>query len=503
MPQKEKVPPSYFTNAPEVVAVIRDLEARFGPAYEKLVVSDVLDDKGRQYVNLVQEGGGVLGVALVGYTYILEKAGIRFMRLAGTSAGAINTTLLAVVAEKDGKTSSERILEYLGDKDFFEFVDGHPFAKTTIKRFFRTENFSGRVKNWLRGLGISLVALLLLDILSLWLRPAFPIFNTLAKISFIATGVLLLATGAAGLYLRYLLQRFKNRGFGINPGRTFTDWIKMIMAENGVHTIADLDDAAKKMVPPDSLRLRRLSRDPYLAVNPLKDMQRDITLITSEIITQNKIEFPRMWNLFRERQEDLHPAEFVRASMSIPIFFESHIIRDIPRDSADVQAAWDKHLLTQPEDIPLAVRFVDGGVLSNFPINIFYNPKITVPRLPTFGIELDDSEPKPPTKDQADKLSLGGYLGKLFNTVRYYYDKDFLLKNNLFKKGIGHIRVYQYNWLDFNISNEKQRELFVLGAQAAGKFLMEFNWNEYMAVRIETHEKINEPKPVDGVEAKG
>ena len=57
--------------------------------------SDIEDANGNQYVDLVQEGGGVLGVALVGYTYILEKAGIRFMSLAGTSAGAINTMMMA------------------------------------------------------------------------------------------------------------------------------------------------------------------------------------------------------------------------------------------------------------------------------------------------------------------------------------------------------------------------------------------------------------------------
>lgn len=55
------------------------------------VVSDIVsaDDEPIQYVDLVQKGGGVLGVALVGYVYVLEQAGIRFLKLAGTSAGAI------------------------------------------------------------------------------------------------------------------------------------------------------------------------------------------------------------------------------------------------------------------------------------------------------------------------------------------------------------------------------------------------------------------------------
>ena len=89
-----------FTNHPDVINCIQQLEAAFPQGGRPFIVSDVLDEEGNQYVNLVQKGGGVLGVALVGYTYILEKMGIRFLRLAGTSAGAINTALMTVIGKK-------------------------------------------------------------------------------------------------------------------------------------------------------------------------------------------------------------------------------------------------------------------------------------------------------------------------------------------------------------------------------------------------------------------
>lgn len=38
----------------------------------------------------VMEGGSVLGIALTGYTYVLQQAGIRFLGIGGTSAGSIN-----------------------------------------------------------------------------------------------------------------------------------------------------------------------------------------------------------------------------------------------------------------------------------------------------------------------------------------------------------------------------------------------------------------------------
>src|SRR4051812_28326498 len=117
-----------FTNHPDVLECIRQLDEAFTRIGRPFIVSDVLDEHGNQYVNLVQKGGGVLGVALVGYSYILEKMGIRFLRLAGTSAGAINTALMAVIGKKE-EAKSIRILKAICDLDFFKLVDGHPAAR--------------------------------------------------------------------------------------------------------------------------------------------------------------------------------------------------------------------------------------------------------------------------------------------------------------------------------------------------------------------------------------
>src|ERR1700692_35125 len=122
----EELSPMDFVRHPGVIGCIETLKLKFGQNFEKLLVSDTIDQNGNQYVNLVQKGGGVLGVALVGYTYVLEQAGIRFLRLAGTSAGAINTPLLVVIGSKQ-ETKSEKTLKYLCDLDFFNLVDGKPF----------------------------------------------------------------------------------------------------------------------------------------------------------------------------------------------------------------------------------------------------------------------------------------------------------------------------------------------------------------------------------------
>lgn len=64
-----------------------------------------------------------------------------------------------------------------------------------------------------------------------------------------------------------------------------------------------------------------------------------------------------------------------------------------------------------------------------------------------------------------------------------YYDKDFLIKNAFFKKGIGPIPLKGYGWLNFFMKEDMKREMFILGAKAAAKFLREFRWEDYKVDR--------------------
>ena len=104
-----------FTASADVVREINSLRSHLNQE-GGLNVSDVRDDKGYQYIDLVQEGGGVLGIALVGFTFVLEEVGIRFINLGGTSAGSINTALLGVVGEPH-EAKSRLILEELVNVD--------------------------------------------------------------------------------------------------------------------------------------------------------------------------------------------------------------------------------------------------------------------------------------------------------------------------------------------------------------------------------------------------
>jgi NTE family protein len=70
------------------------------------------------FADLVLEGGGVKGVALVGAISVLEERGYRFRRVTGTSAGAIVGSLVAANAQ------AGELEEIAHGLDYRRFRDG-------------------------------------------------------------------------------------------------------------------------------------------------------------------------------------------------------------------------------------------------------------------------------------------------------------------------------------------------------------------------------------------
>src|SRR2546427_11861073 len=70
------------------------------------------------FADLVLEGGGVKGIALVGAISVLEERGYGFRRVAGTSAGAIVAALAAA-----GMRAPD-LSAVMGTVDYRRFRDG-------------------------------------------------------------------------------------------------------------------------------------------------------------------------------------------------------------------------------------------------------------------------------------------------------------------------------------------------------------------------------------------
>jgi NTE family protein len=462
--------------------------------------SDVVDKEGHQYVHLVQKGGGMLGIALLGYTYILETLGIRFLKTAGTSAGAINTALITIMGDKS-EAKSVKILEKICKADFFDFVDGNFIFKFFFKLFISNKKRIDHLKKKYSKILTWTVCLILLapfmgDLIFLGIRRAYPQYLDYALLSFEFSGLILLILILTVSFSLALFHKLKNAGYGINPGDAFWDWLNRIFDEYGILDLDQLEEKAMKA--PEDMEVRlEISENWKRADKAIYDESKlagGIILITTELVTQNKIQLPEMKDLFWSKEDQMthKPADLVRASMAIPLFFESFYVPNI-QTIPDIDEKWKKTFGI--EKAPESARLVDGGVLSNFPISIFYERKVTVPRLPVFGINLDDSKTEADldknrmnTLSQKEKTNaennpknwnLGDYAGKIFAAAQNNSDNDFLQKNRAFGLGVGTVPLNDFNYLNFAMSNEEKIRLFEVGARAATKFLIAFDWKDY------------------------
>lgn len=480
------------------------------PAYSDLVKTE--NGRTYEYVDYVQEGGGVLGVALVGYTYVMEKMGFRFVKLAGTSAGAINTMMLAAVDKANYKHEqyeyqSEIVLQEMLDYDLWQLVDGHWFAKWLIKIFIN-KPFGKKLLKWLLICAVAIpvlyavYAIFMPKLISaeMLFSKGFTAFDdTLRTVAAVAMLTLVFVV-ALVLYFRY---RFARAGYGINPGRKFHIWMDDILKRNHIHNSADLEAAMKKrtddLVLRDERLLLNLTGDNTSIAKPY------LTIVASDITTQTKVEFPLMAKDYWTEPDNVNPADFVRASMAIPIFFEPFKVevKQQVQDRSKLQKM-KADTSDKIDNSSKIVSFVDGGILSNFPINVFHNPNIKVARLPTFGVKLEDEKHLTGTKEEKEKPKLITFISQVFSTIRFYYDRDFLKRNEIYEKTIAHVDVQGYNWLNFGMDYDTKKELFIKGAEAARTFFLGgkiwvdgrerdfegFDWQAFKELRSKVVEEI-------------
>jgi NTE family protein len=419
-----------FTLNAEVVNIIDDLSSHY--SNKKFEISDIIDDLGHQYVDLVQEGGGVLGVALLGYTYVLEEMGIRFLNIGGTSAGAINALLLAAV-DKPSNKKTLRILEIIANKNLNDFVDGDNDAKDFINVFIKKK-------------------------------------ITLLKLIFKGAQV---------------IDNFRE-DLGLNPGENFNTWLKNTIETFGIQDTASLE---RRMLDlPDSLRAREIRKD--LINSEHFNISARLAIIAAEVNTETKVEFPRMRELFYKDVDKVHPADFVRASMSIPLFFKPFVIEDLPRDEESIKQ-W-KRLAAHRGGPPERAMFVDGGVMSNFPIDVFH--RVGLPSRPTLGVKLGIER-----CTNKNIREIGDLLYGCFNAARNLRDFEFIHKNPDYKNLVSFIDTNDYSWIDFNVSDKTKVDLFVEGARAAKSFLQHFDWKAYKKTRNTLKSSVYNVNEIDAI----
>ncbi len=374
--------------------------------------SDIIDAGNHQYVDLVMEGGGVLGIALTGYTYILEQAGIRFLGVGGTSAGSINALMIAALGPP-GQAKSERLLDILSRMPMESFIDGDSDARDFSQAVLEK---AGMVK-------------------LIW--KASQIMDNLKE------------------------------DLGLNPGTAFLNWLTTELDSVGIKTTRELLKRLRTVSP--GIGLRPTRTDVELSET---DTYGDLVMIAADITTETKVIFPKMAELYWCDYEPVNPAYFARASMSIPFFFHPFTVDDCSPN----RERW-KELARYEGALPKRVMFMDGGIMSNFPINVFHQP-YRIPTAPTFGakIGLEGIEPAEITKPSQ-------LLGAVFDAARHTLDHDFIKSNPDYTHLVKMIDTGSHHWLNFTMAQEDKVDLFARGAKAAAEFLCTFDWARYKTIR--------------------
>ena len=195
-----------------------------------------------------------------------------------------------------------------------------------------------------------------------------------------------------------------------------------------------------------------------------------LALVAADVTTQSLAILPEQAKRYWIDPDGVELADFVRASMSIPFFFRPFEVNVKEEDRKSLEG-WEK------DGSPAKFVFVDGGILSNFPIAVFHSPG-SVPTHPTFGVKLNPlRRPNQPTS------TLLELAGAIFNTARHSLDDNFLKSNTEYQRLVTYVDTKGIGWLDFNMSPENKLSLFSQGVKAAMRFLDKFDWPAYKNLR--------------------
>jgi NTE family protein len=145
-------------------------------------------------------------------------------------------------------------------------------------------------------------------------------------------------------------------------------------------------------------------------------------------------------------------AEAVRMSMSIPIFFRPWRVGDN--------------------------CFVDGGMLSNFPVDVFDRSDGVPPRWPTFGIKLSA---RPSANQRATPIDGPVELLKaMVATMTNFHDAMYIDQPSVVDRTI-FVDCGKVKATDFNLTPDQAETLFQSGRDAATRFLQDWDFDKYKA----------------------
>jgi NTE family protein len=233
------------------------------------------------------------------------------------------------------------------------------------------------------------------------------------------------------------------RGTGMYKGDYARDWVASQLKNLGVTTFGDLAIDDDNLPPEQRYKL---------------------VVTVADVTTGQLVRFPWDYRRVYGLDPDEQPvADAVRASMSIPFFFRPVTLRSTSG---------------------LTSTLVDGGLLSNFPIDSLDRTDGRKPRWPSFGITVLPNLPQGndrviPALAPIRLLGPPHLLESVITTVLVGRDQAYLNQPWVSARTI-RVDSTDIGFLDFDISDNEVEALYVKGYAAAEKFLSTWDWPAYL-----------------------
>jgi NTE family protein len=214
-------------------------------------------------------------------------------------------------------------------------------------------------------------------------------------------------------------------------GQYLRSWLSEALGEFHIDTFRDL-------------RLRDADADPALA----GDRAYRFVAMASDVSHGELVRLPWAYrDRFGLEPGDVRVVEAVAASAAIPFYFRPARCPNV----IDGRESW----------------LVDGGMLSNFPIDVFDRTDGAEPRWPTFGIKLS-ARPDATKVNQVDGII--SLSRAMLSTMTGFYDRIHIRREDVIARTIfvdtGGVRA-----TDFDVSAEAAEQMYRAGRDAAEAFL--------------------------------
>jgi NTE family protein len=237
---------------------------------------------------------------------------------------------------------------------------------------------------------------------------------------------------------------------GVYSGDYLETWLRPILHDQlGVRTFNDLKLTTE--------------HDPELSVAPGHNYS--LVVHTSDITRGQLVRLPWDFPRYGKDPDAQDPVNAVRASMSIPFFFEP-VLHDSQEAVVEIAA---------PDGGTITVRYeagtqtwVDGGMLANFPIHAFDRTDGKPPRWPTIGIKLSQLQTEfPATHACTSTLEVAlRSLKTMTNEWDSYAVNESTSAKTIFVDNAGLAAT------DFGLTKAQQDTLFLNGVRSATAFVL-------------------------------